>query len=516
MWNFFRKNKLELLIFLLIYLILAFFASKTFLFYDDITFSFSSVTKDYLNFYKNYLKDYGFFRPFALVYYFFIYEVYLTLPKLAHLIPLAILITTSFLTLKTLSQQGLSQKQSFVTSVFFLSLPFVTEAYSWLSANTSIIVLFIFFLQIYLIEKNFIRKNLLIVLLALQTVSVFLYESTIFMSFALAYLLYIREKVRKKLHLVLFSICPILIYFISKIVIRPQFENRSRFITISEAFSHWQAFLSQLKMLFSNNYLQNFWNLEFVDGLSFIKSNPLILILLIAIFLLIILKLFTRGEEVKEKSFGPYIYFWFLTFILSSIPLSWQTDYLPFRTLILPTFVFFICLLYIFNLISINQKTKKLLHIFTFLFKIIFIIMTFVFLTIQISMISQYAKQFKYDTKIVLEINKKLEDAGFEHPYRSNLLLKNIPNNNVGRIVYGDYIYGLFHNFWSAKALLDLNSGSFSEIGIEMKTDNSFVSKISKDELLNSRPLIIMSFTDDRSCLIGECLKVEVVYQKPY
>lgn len=515
MGNFFRRNRSELLVFFLIFLTLSFFAAKKFLFYDDITFSFSSVTKDYLNFYKNYLKDYGFFRPLALVYYFFIYGIYLIAPQFAHLIPLMILFATSLLLFKTLTYERFSKKQSFAASVFFISLPFVTEAYSWLSANSSIIVLFIFFLQIYLIEKNFIKKNLLIILLVLQTVSVFFYESTIFMSFALAYLLYIKEKVKNKLHLVVFSILPILTYFISKIIIRPQFENRSKFITISEAFSHWQAFLSQLKVLFSNNYIKNFWNLELFDGLNFIKNNPLILFLFIFTFLLIIAKLFIK-EDAKEKFFGHYMYFWFFTFFLSLIPLSWQTDYLPFRTLVLPILIFFICLIYLFNLISTYQKIKQLTQVFAFFFKIIFIIMTSIFFLIQISMINQYVNQFSYDTKIVLEINKKLEDSGFEHPYRSNLLLKNVPNNNLGRIVYGDYIYGLFHNFWSARALLDLNSGSFAEVGIEMRADNSFVSRISKDELMNSRPLTIMRFTDDKSCLTGECLKVEAVYQKPY
>ncbi|MFA6081479.1 MAG: hypothetical protein WC741_03665 [Patescibacteria group bacterium] len=516
MIGFLKRNKFELVVFFIIFLILGFFASKTFLFYDDITFCFSTITKDYLNFYKNYIKDYGFFRPLALIYYFFIYNLYLILPRLTHLIPLALLTITSFLIFKVLSRQGFNKKQSLVVSIFFLSLPFVTEAYSWLSANTSIIVLFIFFFQIYLIEKNSIKKNLLKIILTLQIISIFFYESTIFMSFALAYLLYIKGKVKNKLQLALFSIFPIFTYFISKIVIPPQFENRSKFISISEAFSHWQAFLSQLKMLFSNNYLQNFWSLEFIDGLSFIKSNAFILILLISVFILITFKLFKNEQDYEKKIPRSHMYFWSSAFILSLIPLSWQTDYLPFRTLILPILIFLICLIFIFNFISNNKKVKNILRLFIVPFKVIFIIMTIIFLIIQISMINQYVSQFKYDNKIVLEINKKLEDSGFEHPYRSNLLLKMVPNNNVGRLVYGDYIYGLFHNYWSAEALLDLNSGSFSKLGIEFSDENNFSSSVSKEDFLKLRPLTIMSFTDNQSCLRNECLKVEAVYQNKY
>lgn len=507
-----KKLPIELFIFILFFSIIGIFLLKSpFLFFDDITFSFQAVTKDYFNFYRNYVNNYGFFRPLALVYYFFIYEIYIVLPRLTHLIPLAILVLTSLLMFKALSQQGFDKKQSLAVSIFFLSLPFVTESYSWLSANTSIIVLFIFFLQIYLIESNFIRKNLLIILLSLQTMSVFIYESTIFMSFGLAYLLYIKEKVKNKLHLAIFSITPIFVYFISKMAVKPQFENRSKFITIPDIISHWQAFLSQLKMLFSNYYLQNFWKLEFVDGLNFIKSNPLAIFILTIFFLLIISRLFKIESTSVKKNSQPFLFFWLITFILSLIPLSWQTDYLPFRTLILPTLIIFVCFFFIINLIFVNKTIGKISNFFNLSLKIIFISIIFVFLTIQISMVNQYINQFKIDKKIALEINKKLENLGFEHPYRSNLLLKNYSSNNVGRLVYGDYIYGLFHNYWSAEALLDLNSGSFAKVGIEIPSENLFSSKISRDELLKSRPLTIMNFTNNEICAKNECLKIEQV-----
>lgn len=508
-----KKIPIEGFIFIIYFFVIGYFLTKeVFIFQDDIIFGFPAVTKDYLNFYKNYLNDFGFFRPLALIYYFFIFNIYLVLPRLTHLIPLVILTIISFLIFKTPSLQGFNKKQSLGLSIFFLSLPFVTEGYSWFSANISIIVLFIFFLQVYLIEKNFIKKNLLKILLTLQMLSVFLYESTIFMSFALVYLLYVKGKIKKKLYLTIFSITPIFVYFISKIVIRPQFETRSKFITIPDMISHWQTFLSQLKMLFSNNYLQNFWKLEFLDGLNLIKGNPLVIILLTIFFLLIINRLFKKeGNHDKEKVIQSNLYFWLLTFILSLIPLSWQTDYLPFRILILPALTIFIGLFSVINLISVNKTVEKILNFLNFPLKIIFVSIIFVFLTIQISMVNQYINQFIFDKKIVLEINNKLEDLGFEHPYRSNLLLKNFSSNNVGRLLYGDYIYGLFHNYWSTEALLDLNLGSFAKVGIEIPTENFFSSKISKDELLELRPLTIISFINNEACAKKECLKIEQV-----
>jgi len=132
------------------------------------------------------------------------------------------------------------------------------------------------------------------------------------------------------------------------------------------------------------------------------------------------------------------------------------------------------------------------------------------------SMIDQYAVQYKFDKKITLEINIKLRELGFENTNRSNLYLTNFLNNNISRSVYGDYIHSLYYNYWSAEALLDLNSGSFDRVGIEIPSDNTFSAKISRTDFLKLRPLTIMSFTDNQSCLRKECLKIEAVYQKPY
>jgi len=507
-----KKLSIEILIFTIYSVFIGLVLTKTaFIFQDDIIFGFPAVTKDYLGFYSNYLKNFGLFRPLALIYYFFIYNIYLIFPKLTHLIPLVILTLAFFLIFKSLSLQGLSKKQSFSLGVLFLSIPFISETYAWFSANASIIVIFIFFLQIYLVEKDLIRKNLLKIILALQILSVFFYETIIFMSFALGYLLYFKGKIKNRLRLTIFSIIPIFAYFISKIIIRPQFETRSKLITIFDIVSHWKTFFVQLKMLFSSNYLENFWRLEFVDGLNFIKNNPLVIILLTIFFLIIINRLFKSESKNIKKNYQSSLFFWLLSFILSLIPLSRQTDYLPFRTLILPIIIFFICLFFVINLVYANKTVGKMLDFLSLPFKIIFVLIIFAFLTIQISMVNQYANQFKIDKKIVLEINKKLENLGFEHPYRSNLLLKNFSNNNVDRLVYGDYIYSLFHNYWSAEALLDLNSGSFAKVGIEIPTENLFSSKISKDELLKLKPLTIMSFTDNKSCLKNECLKIEQV-----
>lgn len=512
-----KKSLIESLIYIIVFLILGFFTVKLSLYLDDYSLIFPAIYKNYHIHFQNYLKDFGLFRPLSLIYYYLIYSVYIYLPWLAHLIPLTMLIFTGFILSKTLKAQGLRTNQSFAISMILITLPFVVESFSWLIANNSLIVLTIFITQIYLIESNFLNKNLLKVILYLQLISVFIYETTIFMSFAVAYLLYVTKREKNKLKLFLFSLFPIGLYIFTKLIYKPQFELRSKFINLSDAINNWASSLSQLKSLFSVAYLSNFWGKEILEGFNIIINQRYILFLIVGLLLLIIVKLFINNEN---GTYNPVngrfrLFFWLLCLILSLIPLSWQKGYLPFRTLLLPSISILIVLVFCSNQIIIH-KHNGLIKFVEFCLKIIFIILVTVFLTIQISMLNQYYSQYVLDKKITSEINKKLEILGFEHPYRSNLYLKRLNRNNFNRLLYGDYLFTNYNYYWSAEALLDLNSGSFSKLGIEFPDENNFSSSVSKEDFLKLRPLAIMSFTDNISCLKKECLKVEAVYQKPY
>lgn len=512
------KKKLftESLIYILIFLILGFFTVKLSLYLDDYSLIFPAIYKNYNIHFQNYLKDFGLFRPLSLIYYYLIYSIYIYVPWLAHLIPLLMLVFTGFILSKALKAQGLRNNQLFAISMILITLPFVVESFSWLIANNSIIVLAIFITQIYLIENNFFNKNILKIILFLQLISIFIYETTIFMSFPIAYLLYATKKETNKLKLFLFSLFPIGVYLFSKLIYKPQFELRSKFINFSEAINNWRSFLSQLKVLFSPAYLSNFWEKEIMEGFKIITSHPYILFLMISLFLLIFVKLFINNENSANPVNGrSRLFFWLLCIVLSLTPLSWQKGYLPFRTLVLPCISILITLIFCVNQIIIGKR-NRLIKFVEFCLKIIFFILVAVFLTIQISMLNQYFNQYILDKKITLEINKKLEILGFEHPYRSNLYLKGLNRNNLNRLLYGDYLFTNYNYYWSAEALLDLNSGSFSKLGIEFSDENNFSSSVPKKDFLKLRPLTIMSFTDNQSCLRKECLKIEAVYQKPY
>lgn len=148
--------------------------------------------------------------------------------------------------------------------------------------------------------------------------------------------------------------------------------------------------------------------------------------------------------------------------------------------------------------------------------KILFTLFIVTLLTIQISMLTRYKNQNAIDQKITTEINDKLEKLGFEHPYRSNLYLKNMQKNNISQLVYGDYLFTNYDYYWVAEALLDLNSGSFSKVAIEFPNNGDYTSSVNRQDFLKMRPLTIMKFTDNQSCLKEKCLKIESVYKEPY
>ncbi|OGK43465.1 hypothetical protein A3B40_01940 [Candidatus Roizmanbacteria bacterium RIFCSPLOWO2_01_FULL_37_16] len=544
MKNFLTRSKIPLIIFYLVFLILAVFASRTFLFYDDVMYGFPAVTKKYFDFYRFYIRDWGLFRPLALVYYFFIYEVFARLPAFAHLVPLAILTIASYLLFRILLLQGVGSKKALIIGLIMATSPFSVEAFSWLSANISLVVILIFFLQIYLVESNQFRDYLPEALLLLQLVTIFFYESTMFLTVPLSFLLFAKNREKSKLKLASFIAIPIFIYFVSKLAIEPLFEHKDKLLGLSEFISNWASSIHHLRVLFSLRYLKNFWWPEVTNGYSQLNNYVIASVFFFFLIYFLASKLFEKKdysplkalttEQVAElegspgsaQILGPSIgksstdgrensdriwkinyqmKFWGLSFIFSLIPLSWQPTYQPFRTLILP-FISLIIVLY-FVVYEKFKNTKTAMFNSTLKFAcVLFIAFS---IMIQVSMIDKYFKQYVVDKQIAKEIDKKLEGLGFDHPNRSNLYLMGFPYNNFTKLRYGDYIYSMYHYYWSAEALLDLNSGSFANVAVEVPSDKYFTARrMTKEEFLNLRPLTIMRYTDRQSCEKADCLEV--------
>lgn len=507
-----RKIRIETLSSILIFLFLGIFTSRLFLYLDDVNYMFPAVVGDYPVHFRNYINDFGLLRPLDIIYKYIIFTLYLRLPQIAHLIPLVIYTITIWLIYKILLMQKLDKISSFVSSLIIFSMPFAVDGISWLSANSAISVFSLFFLQIYLVEKYQFYPKLIFVFLIFQTISVFMYESTIFMPFLINLYWLTKQnknydqknKIPKGVLILMHSSISILLYLISKILITPQFETRSKLISIADLLINWQMSINQLSHLFSPEGARLFWFNEVLNGFNILSSNPLAAFIF-GILLVLNLLYFIFKKDSNEHDglkFKKYMIFWLTALFLSLLPLGWQRYYLPFRTLLLP-----ISIIVIITFPLVKKIFNQSLFIKTMALGI-----AFFFLLIQISMITKYKIQYLNDKKIVDELNKKAKELGFEDPYRTNLYIKNLPLNTVGSFIYGDYIYSMFYTTWSTEAFIDLNSGSIKKTAAEF-TNGEFSAKIPKNQFLKLKPLIIMSFKKDTNCfqLELECLSITAV-----
>ena len=517
MLSFKSSESVYYLVFIVVFLILAVFASQLYIYLDDASYIFPSLTGNYLTHFSNYLRDNGFNRPFALFYYYAILKLYAVNSQLAHLIPLSGFIIGGFILFKILILQGLKKNYAFLTSLFILSLPFAAEVYSWFSASIGVWALLIFYLEIYLIEKFADRRLNIILIVLLQSIVSFFYETTLFMAIPLAYLIVIRSvseqnfNYRKFFKNLFILFLPAAVYLTIKIsvphTIPSEFEI-SKFTTVIKYFGNY---ISQFYKLFFTKGVILFWLESFRTGLSYLFNSLLFaLLFLFLIFLLFSISLNNNNSPGKIIS-SHKIIFWLLVLLSASLPLVWKKYYLPFRTLYLPLSILLI--LFSFKLSDFIFHQRSLLAViikdYAKPLKLAIASIAVYFLFIQITMLEFYQKQYRHDLKVVEEIRKISENLGYNSAVRTNLMLVQMPHNTLTPYIYGDYILSMFNRSWTAVGFIDLHSGTIKEVAIENIDNNFYSSKIDKADFMRLRPLTVLKFNGIENCYIKRCFQVE-------
>jgi len=396
--------------------------------------------------------------------------------------------------------------------MIILSLPVSTEAYSWFSGNSGLYVYFLFFLQVYLLEKYTIGKRILFLLLSLQIIATYLYESTAFMPIAFGILWYIKngeslfptDRVRKYMSIISLLFIPFLFYIFGFILYPPQIETRIKFIDALAIINNWRDSLIYLLRFFFTPGQINFWLKEGWLGLENTIWTPITFAVLIPLILLLFWKMFSRSIEQKRESIAQdRLFFWGLCFFLSLIPLSWQPYYLSFRIMYLPLSILII--IGSFILVRINIKKKIFLFSIINVTRIIIISIIIFFLSVQIKMLLNYREQYLSDVKMVAEIDNKIEGNSLPDDESDYILIKNFPNNTLDINIYGDYIFSVFYHFWSLEYFYNFQTGKWKNIAVELQDKNIFRSKHTKKEFLSKNPLIIFNFTNSYRCSLGDC-----------
>lgn len=486
------------------------------LYLDDAAYAFPLIDQLYWQHVGNYLKNYSFFRGISLFYYYIIYQLYFKfgLIWLAHLIPIFFFLGIILLLYKILKLQNISEKKILFTVFLIASLPFWTETYSWFSANPALFACFLFFTQVYLIEKHGNSNKIFIMVFLLQFFATFLYETTILMPLSLSFLFLCKTSNKLSWKLggaylkkALLLFLPAFFYLFLRIIVPPTVDTRIKFLTIKEIGQNWVDLINSFNYLFSRHSLSNFWLKEIISGANNLSFSPLLLtlfIFIIILFFINIIKKEDRENKEDRNSYNRWL-FWLICFLSSIFPLSWQPYYLPFRLLILP-----FSLLLILFVFLLNSKIKLVIK------NLLMIILAFLFpflLLIQQNLVINYGKQSRADEKIALEIERKIKSLGFDYYKRPYIYIENYPSNNTGAFLYGDYLFSLFHYHWTAKDFFGVRTKIWNDFAIESMDGSYFSSSQTKEIFLKNKSLVILRYNNNYFCSQGDCFALkEVIY----
>lgn len=499
---FLKRNFIYIFIFALTYVLIAHFTTGLKLFLDDFVLIFPAILKSFGSHFAQYTHDYGLFRPFALFYYYVIYDLYLASPAIAHLAPFTLHFLSGIILFFILKKNKIDNLICLSLSLFYIALPFATEAYMWFAANPAVIVGLIIFLQIATVLYSAKEKIAVSIVFALQLLSLFFYETGFFFFIPLAYL--IANKFHKKdqkylLKILALFFIPELIYAITKIMFKPHVISHPLIQNATDLISNMHFFVSNIIYLFFNpSTYSNFWIDNVNAGIYLIKNNPLDELLLIFIIISLCFAVVASLKSQKNSAKNQNIKFWLMLTLTSIIPLFLLQNFnFPFRVLFLPLTLFLISLVII---VKRFRWETFLINIFTILLIIIFC----AFLFIDNGISSKYSLQYKIDQQITNALELKALSLGFSDQNQANLLLNKDKASDVYKnFAYDEHILSCYSSYWCAQAELNLITGRIKQIEIEFKNgESSGPSELPLGLFVNQRPFVIL--TQEENGLIIE------------
>lgn len=133
--------------------------------------------------------------------------------------------------------------------------------------------------------------------------------------------------------------------------------------------------------------------------------------------------------------------------------------------------------------------------------------LSLVFFLIQIGIVDNYRLQYLYDLKIVEAISKDTPDWNRIKKENVSVYIKNLPYNNINAFTYGDYLFGIFNNFWSGEYFYYISTGVWKHLAIRLQAENIYRSRYTEKEILEKGPWVF-TYTDNLRCLKNDCFRV--------
>ncbi len=440
---------------------------------DDHVHIYPALLGQYGEHFIGYTKDYGLLRPFALIFFYFIYSVYLASPAVAHLIPFIVHAICGYLIYRILSKYT-DISVSALLGILYIVFPFFTEQYAWLAASNATLANLMLLLQLLVVtyEKWGYKKQVAIIAI-LQLVGVLLYENIFFtcliVTFLLSRQLGYQIRSRKFLLSAIIINLPSLLYFLTRtFILKPTAASFVREMSGSKLLTeagmlhvikNSQSFLNTMNFIFTGEGVRNeYWIGNFVSGLDILSkswimtlgAHYIIVGLIAIIWFCSDSKIGNYQRKVSSALVDPTS--WLLLAGLSLLPaLLLSTIAFPFRVIALPVYMVVVAIC---------------LFIVRFFPKVVIVIMTFLVCGSLI-----FTLNILDNTRLIAEDDdtsfiKIVETINARHKTNNqvNVVIRGMPNSSRTTFDFGQYLASCVSSDWCLQAALNRRTGKVKSV----------------------------------------------------
>lgn len=481
-------------VFALLFLLLGPLVSALRLYVDDYPYLLDTprLTTDFYHFIVSYAQVHGIYRPVAQLWYWIIYSLYELSPAIAHLIPWGIHCASGWLLSRTLIKHGLIPSLAILMGISYILFPFSVEQYGWLSATPGTLAFIIFLMQLFFIESNLKEKIAQPLFFLLSVVSIFLYESTFFLPFAILFLRTNRPKHTTRWLGII--VAPIVLYATSKLILQGT-DSRPLVNSFTGVLNQWNNFIDTASR-FIWGYPEHiaFWGNFTSKGLDLALQSSYILVFgtisALSIFWLI------KTTHTHYNHPRHEWLFWLGCFILSIPPLLANKEfYFGLRSLILPAVFGSISLLFFFQNILGNRGKYALVGIMG--------IICIQWLAMDVNLLTSYRQQYDNDIKLSTSIYKQIQSYLTTYP-TALLLTSAMPFDSKNTFLHADYLLSCYFYEWSAPSCLKLVTQAPLIVSIKHADGRIAVPKgYTWDGLHLQAPRIELSVSDNGSVAVS-------------
>lgn len=437
-------------VFLIVFIFMSTHVWEARLFADDYVFHTQepNIATDFVHFYQNYLKEWGLFRPAAVVWYWFVFSLYLITPGFSHMIAWGIHVFCGYLLYVILKRQGMYLDFAFLAGLLYTVHPFAVQQYIWLSANPGTLAQFFFLLEIWVIGKGYSMTRTITLATVLSLLGVLMYESTLFLFIPIGYLLVspgtkkFSLSMKQQVFVGVMLVAPLMVYIANKLVfpnINPRPLNTTLPLIAEQGYEMIQ---NLVHTQIGTYYVENYWRAYSEDAILSLTHNArsLTLFLLWLIGAIGFLLAHMKPSVHAQKQW----LFWVLAFVFSLPPLLANQHFtFGFRSIFLPVILGFVVLLWIGQLV-VGRTSRMVLNA-------ALLYLVGVSLLVSSANIDKYRQQYDEDMELAGKITSEIDYYNLprEGEPLAVVLTSDVYFDSGDTFIHADNFLSCFYYEWS-------------------------------------------------------------------